>query len=277
MLQSISTLKEMAETLDADMTILRERIVNEDPERIVVEVLVRKCTEAQFLEIKIANLGAHDSGKSTLLGVLCHGELDNGRGKARLNTLRHYHEIASGRTSSISRQTIGFDTKGNLINYTSAQTSSTEHICEISSKLVTFLDLCGHPKYQKTTMRGLMGAAPDYTCLFVAANSGQLSDTSKDHLAFALTFSVFICITKIDVCSADQLKVTLNSLFKLLKAPGLNRIPLIIKDEDDAVTCVESFASSKYFTYLGFIFIGSCPYFCFLASRVRMCSFSKAF
>ena len=59
-------------------------------------------------------LGNVDAGKSTLLGVLTHGELDNGRGRARLNLFRHLHEIQSGRTSSISHEIIGFDTNGEV-------------------------------------------------------------------------------------------------------------------------------------------------------------------
>ena len=57
-----------------------------------------------------------DAGKSTLLGVLTQGELDNGRGKARLNLFRHLHEIQSGRTSSISHGILGFKSDGKVIN-----------------------------------------------------------------------------------------------------------------------------------------------------------------
>lgn len=61
-------------------------------------------------------LGNVDSGKSTLLGVLTQGELDNGRGRARLNLFRHLHEIQSGRTSSISFEILGFNSKGEVRN-----------------------------------------------------------------------------------------------------------------------------------------------------------------
>ena len=53
-------------------------------------------------------------GKSTLLGVLTHGETDNGRGRARLDLFRHLHEMKSGRTSSISQEILGFDCAGNV-------------------------------------------------------------------------------------------------------------------------------------------------------------------
>ncbi len=54
------------------------------------------------------------AGKSTLLGVLTQGELDNGRGRARLNLFRHSHEVQTGRTSSISLDFVGFDSQGKV-------------------------------------------------------------------------------------------------------------------------------------------------------------------
>ena len=62
-------------------------------------------------------LGNVDAGKSTLLGVLTHDELDNGRGRARLNLFRHLHEIQTGRTSSISHEILGFNSKGEVYTY----------------------------------------------------------------------------------------------------------------------------------------------------------------
>ncbi len=61
-------------------------------------------------------LGSVAVGKSTLLGILTDGEMDNGRGRARLNLFRHLHEVQSGRTSSLSSELIGFDSTGRLIN-----------------------------------------------------------------------------------------------------------------------------------------------------------------
>lgn len=52
-------------------------------------------------------VGNVDAGKSTLLGVLTHGELDNGRGHARQRLFRHKHEIESGRTSSVGNDILG--------------------------------------------------------------------------------------------------------------------------------------------------------------------------
>lgn len=248
--QTLSTLKTMAQTLHADVSVIRQRNVKEEPEqRWVAEVLVRKCIdEEQFMELKVAVIGGVDSGKSTLLGVLSYSEMDNGRGRARLNLLRHRHEIASGRTSSISRQIIGFDAKGRLINYSSTNICSVEQICEAAPKIVTFLDTCGHPKFQKTTISGLTGHAPDYACFMVAANSGALSETAREHLGLTVIFGVpvFICLTKIDVAETHQLTATLSSLLSILKSPGLKRVPVVIQSEDDIVNSITSFVDSKY-------------------------------
>lgn len=60
-------------------------------------------------------LGNADVGKSTLLGVLTQGQLDNGHGEARLNLFRHLHEIQTGRTSCISHEILGFDGHGEVL------------------------------------------------------------------------------------------------------------------------------------------------------------------
>ena len=42
-----------------------------------------------------------------------------------------------------------------------------QKIVEESEKLVTFIDLCGHEKYLKTTIFGLVGLCPDYAMILV--------------------------------------------------------------------------------------------------------------
>lgn len=74
------------------------------------------------------------------------------------------------------------------------------HIATHSKKLITFLDLCGHEKYLKTTMFGLVGLLPDYSMIIVGANMG-VSRMTKEHLGISLALKVpiFIVITKIDI------------------------------------------------------------------------------
>lgn len=70
----------------------------------------------EHLLFSVAVVGNVDAGKSTLLGVLTHGELDNGRGFARQKLFRHKHEVESGRTSSVGNDILGFDSQGKVIN-----------------------------------------------------------------------------------------------------------------------------------------------------------------
>lgn len=56
-----------------------------------------------------------DAGKSSMLGVLVKGDLDDGRGKARVNLFRHKHEMETGRTSSVGMEIMGFDSVGRVI------------------------------------------------------------------------------------------------------------------------------------------------------------------
>ncbi|XP_077379331.1 GTP-binding protein 2-like isoform X2 [Festucalex cinctus] len=245
MAASIGTLRKMADKVGADITLLRERQVDSDADgsaRKIAEVLVRKVPDdQQFLDLRVAVLGNVDSGKSTLLGVLTQGELDNGRGRARLNLFRHLHEIQTGRTSSISFEILGFDSRGQVVNYSDSR--SAEEICESSSKMITFMDLAGHHKYLKTTVFGLTSYCPDFAMLVVSANTG-IAGTTREHLglAMALKVPIFIAVSKVDVCSRGGVERTLRQLERLLKQPGCNKVPLLVHTADDAVAAAQQFA-----------------------------------
>lgn len=171
---SLQTLEKMALKLGATTTILRQRAL--DNGRSVAEVLVRKVPDDQNnIEVRVAVLGNADAGKSTLLGVLTQGNLDNGRGRARLNMFRHLHEIQSGRTSSISHEILGFNSQGHPINYSYSELMTAEEICDVSTKLVTFLDLAGHRKYIRTTIQGLSGYLPHHAMLVVSVKKSEPS------------------------------------------------------------------------------------------------------
>lgn len=164
---SLDTLRKMAHKLGASTTVLRRKSVA--GRRSVVEVLVRKIPDDQHnIEVRVGVLGGVNAGKSTLLGVLTQGELDNGRGSARLNMFRHRHEIQSGRTSCISHETLGFDTQGNVINYKYNEMMTAEEISDRSSKLVTFMDLAGHRRYLRTTVQALTGYSPHHAMVGIS-------------------------------------------------------------------------------------------------------------
>nr|CAD7260178.1 unnamed protein product [Timema shepardi] len=230
---SLQTLEQMAFKLGATTTVLRERILDNGNGRKVAEVLVRKIPDDQHnIEVRVAVMGSADAGKSTLLGVLTQGQLDNGRGRARLNMFRHLHEVNSGRTSSISHEILGFNNQGKVVNY--SQLMTAEEICESSTKLVTFIDLAGHRKYLRTTILGLTGYSPHHVMLVVSSSAGVLGMT-HEHLAIAMALDVpfFIVITKTDRTSPHD---TLHSLDNMLKSVGCRKVPLIVTNEDDVIT-----------------------------------------
>ncbi|KAG0272464.1 GTP binding protein [Linnemannia exigua] len=294
---SLQTLHRMADFLKADVTVLRRVSVEStqqvdtlstedgsctpgvvrrrlstnlgsprtDPEYLVVEARVtsRLAEEHHFLEIRVALIGGPDAGKSTLLGRLAHGIADNGRGKARLNLLRHRHEISTGRTSSISHEIIGFTATGETVNYNTTNISSWQEVCESSAKVVTLLDTCGHPRFLKTTISGLTGHAPDYACLVVDSRVGGVNEMTREHLALsvALGLPTFVVVTKMDVATRDQLRATVTALMGLIRTTGPTvngeigvtigpdgetiqpkAIPVIVHNEKDLETIVKRFS-----------------------------------
>ena len=110
---SVATLQSLASTVEADCVLLRQTKIGQG---FTGQYLIRKRLDLQdFLEIRVAVVGNVDAGKSTLLGVLTHGELDNGRGLARQKLFRHKHEVETGRTSSVGNDILGFDSIGEFI------------------------------------------------------------------------------------------------------------------------------------------------------------------
>lgn len=243
---SYATVKSMAEQIEADVILLRER---QEAGGRVRDYLVRKRVgDNDFLEVRVAVVGNVDAGKSTLLGVLTHGELDNGRGFARQKLFRHKHEIESGRTSSVGNDILGFDSEGNVVNKPASHGGGLEwtQICERSSKVITFIDLAGHEKYLKTTVFGMTGHLPDFCMLMVGSNAGIVGMT-KEHLGLALALSVpvFVVVTKIDMCPANILQETLKLLQRLLKSPGCRKIPVLVQSKDDVVVTASNFSSER--------------------------------
>ncbi|KJR89341.1 GTP-binding protein 1 [Sporothrix schenckii 1099-18] len=199
------------------------------------------------IETRIAVVGNVDAGKSSLLGVLVKGDLDDGRGRARVNLFRHKHEFETGRTSSVGMEILGFDTRGRVVaSDTPGRKLSWEEIGKRSAKVITFTDLAGHERYLRTTMFGMMSTAPNYCLLMVAANNGLIG-MSKEHLGIALALNVpiMVIITKIDICPPNILAETITQITRVLKSPGARKIPIFIKNRDDCVNTATQFVSQR--------------------------------
>lgn len=189
--------------------------------------------------LRIAIVGNVDSGKSTLVGVLTKGLLDDGWGNAREKIFNYPHEVQTGRTSSIAQEIMGFDGDGNQVFAERFNQKKNKYWIEVlqwTRKLVNLIDLCGHEKYLKTTMLGMVGMVPDYILIVVGANFG-LSRMTKEHLGIALALEIpfFIVLTKIDLVPNEVLQKTVLDIKKILKSGFVNKKALMIQPETQTI------------------------------------------
>jgi GTPase len=206
-------------------------------------------------EISIVVCGPVDAGKSSLVGVLTTGELDDGRGKARKNIFNHSHEQESGRTSCISQNIIKYIEKDGYMELLSTKINrkydpkivkkinmNCEESPEIQftynmngDKVVSLIDLAGHEKYLKTTVFGITGMFPDKGIVVIGANTG-ITKLTREHIGIMLYTNIpfMIIITKIDMAPDgiyDDLKKSIKKLFQK-NAPHLT--PTYIENNTDA-------------------------------------------
>lgn len=202
-------------------------------------------------QLRVTLTGPTTSGKSSLLGTLSTGTLDNGRGKSRLSLLKHRHEMVSGVTSSIAQELVGYK-DGTILNFSQPNIESWIDIHDQAQdgRLLFVSDSGGHPRYRRTVLRGLMNWAPHWSILCIAAddaeqtpsalNSAALEsggigapkvDLVKAHLALSLKLDVpmAIVVTKMDVASKVGLQKTLVKVLSAIKDAG--RVPKILQPD----------------------------------------------
>jgi len=243
------TLEALSHAADKNSYVIS--LLNKTPieaDKNIYEVLVRENNKDSYVDIKVMMAGSVDAGKSSLLSVLTTGKNDDGKGSARLSVFNFPHEVKSGRTSSVSQHIMGYNIKGSVINQTEINKQTWSEIVRESSKIVSFFDLAGHKKYLKTTISGLSSTFADLCLVMVGANRGVLPMT-KEHvfLCASLGIPFAIAITKLDMVK-DKPKVlegTMESVGKLLKLPGIKRIPVKINDDEDILTCAKNIRSES--------------------------------
>lgn len=242
---SLATLRDVARAAGAEAHVVRTRTSTNKTSKttgLVAEVLVRRCGPGCTpVEVHVATVGNVDSGKSTLLGVLSSGCLDDGRGSARAAVLHFPHERETGRTSSIGHRQLFYRTDGSVVSKPAGAEAAVP-----ATKCVGLIDLAGHARYLKTTLFGMTGHHPDYAMLTVGANMGVVGMT-KEHLGITLALRVpaLFVVTKIDMCPPHILADTLTQLKRLAKAPGCRKLPFMVRSMDDVVVCARNFAGNK--------------------------------
>ncbi|KAF1810581.1 hypothetical protein P152DRAFT_89640 [Eremomyces bilateralis CBS 781.70] len=213
-------------------------------------------------QVRVCFVGATPSGKSSLLGTLTTGTLDNGRGKSRLSLLKHRHEIESGMTSSLTQELIGYRDdpatgQSHIINRSVDHVESwvDVHAASHSGRLLLLSDSAGHPRYRRTLLRGLIGWQPHWTLVCIPADNAEDTsgligatpasqeilgpgaagvDLSRAHLDLCLRIGLplVVIITKLDVASKSGLRQTLSTILTAIKAAG--RKPEMIQSAETA-------------------------------------------
>lgn len=209
--------------------------------------------EENMKNVTVATVGNVDSGKSTLVGVLTKGALDDGRGKARAKVFNFSHEAGNGRTSSVAQEIMGFKDKGEqvIIDRLSSTTAASRNatwvqIMQQSRQLVTFIDLCGHEKYLKTTIFGLVGLCPDYAMIVVNANAG-FQRMSREHLGIALSLGIpmFFVVTKVDIAPPNVFEENIEQLKKIAKSKAVQKPPIMMQTEEDVTRAIQDIAKGS--------------------------------
>lgn len=206
----------------------------------------QQCFSTKMSEkhIRVAVVGNVDAGKSSLIGTLKTGHLDDGRGQARSQIMIHKHEIDTGRTSTIATHLLGFDVNMKPIvsiatmGVAGSSNANIKNDADVAAKahtLVTLMDLAGHEKYLKTTVHGISSGMIDYALVLV--NSRQRPTHMTRHhigLAVACNIPIIIVLTKTDGCPAHVLKSTKEEIKKILSSsPEIQKKSYQIKSEFD--------------------------------------------
>jgi len=214
----------------------------------VLEILVRRSKDEDGFPIylMIPVLGQVDAGKSTIISVLCSGELDDGNGLGMSRIARYLHEIKMRRTSSISSHLLGFTDEGTVVNYAIPSPLSEAEVYLNSSKVISFIDLGGHERYLRTTLKGVMGHVPDYAMLIIGANAG-IQQMTKEHMgvSLALRIPLFVVITKTDMVPQAAVEDLLFEVQRYLKLPSIDKIPVLVKGIEDVIVAAKNMTSGR--------------------------------
>ncbi len=228
--KSFEVMDEIVKRIGATYMVIRKERVGKG---YVYELLVRRTFDVPPVQVSVALLGNVDAGKSTLKGVLISGTLDDGDGLAMSKVVRYLHELKFRRSSSVSIHLLGFDSEGNAVNEELIEYDEAEIYLK-SSKVITLVDLAGHERYLKTTLKGVLGSTPDYVAMVMGGNAGPIG-SFKEHLGISVTLKIplFVVVTKVDITPDETLKKNLRKLYSLLKLPGVNKVPFIVRDMND--------------------------------------------
>jgi len=188
--------------------------------------------------IVVGTAGHVDHGKSTLVGSLVTGQLDDGEGGTRGYLDVQPHEIERGLSADLSYGVYGFDSEGPLRMDNPHRKTDRARIVQEADRLVSFVDTVGHEPWLRTTIRGLVGQKLDYGLLTVAADDGP-TRTTREHLGVLLATDLptIVALTKVDMVNESRVEAVEADVERLLREVG--KTPLPIERYGTDVACEE--------------------------------------
>ncbi|KAK7200729.1 Elongation factor Tu GTP binding domain containing protein [Novymonas esmeraldas] len=199
-------------------------------------------------DLSVAFCGAIGSGKSTLMAVLLTSRLDNGCGGTRQSLFNHKHELDTGRTSSLASRvwtvmqepsgasptrtlpgsamhtpslrgmSVSPIASGEVFPALTAAPPTPPFTCA-SPRSITLLDAGGD--ITKSMLFGLMSRKPDYVCVCVAADVGDVSDVALyAEVCCAMNTPFIVAVTKSDRVEEFELDGVVMELAVALESTG---------------------------------------------------------
>lgn len=228
--ESLFVLKNIAEEINA-VVLKVEKYPGDNGQ--IARVFIGKKDLSKKDHMLVGVAGHVDHGKSTLIGTLTTGSLDNGSGRTRIFLDLQKHEIERGLSADLSFAIYGFCNNEPVRVKNPLNKKEKAKAVEDCDKLICFVDTVGHEPWLRTTIRGIVGQKLDYGLVTVAADQGPTHIT-KEHLGIimAMDLPLIVVITKIDMVNDEKVKETRNKVFELLKLVG--RVPYMIKTCEDS-------------------------------------------
>ncbi len=237
--ESLSNLERMCASVGGAVTGVQKFRVSRMPELYAAQVSIHRTAAAATGEgcaagasprrhVKVAFVGASDSGKSTLVGALSSGSLDDGCGALRTALLRHRHEVLSGHTSSVAVDFIPFASGGEggtpaVIRYTCdgidpIPIGVQRQLIE-AQRVSQLVDLAGEEKFLKTTYGSLTSwASPNWICIVCSAVDDIAASDKVIELILSLELPFFLVLTKVDLVSEADAMARVAELSQRVEA-----------------------------------------------------------
>ena len=177
-----------------------------------VHLVRRASMEASFTKFRVGVLGAMGVGKSTLIGSITSGTLDDGNGKTRRNVMTHQHELFQGRSTSVALIDVHINKDKQIVCRNGMNNVFASEQPVLSSQIVCLLDFPGSSSSLNTVLKGILTHNLHGALICLSAR-GLMEDDGESKYAMAylkllihLDICPWVVVTKCDM-SQYSLKV----------------------------------------------------------------------